>query len=29
MRSLSDMNDSYNFQDTCFLCEVIENLREH
>ena len=25
MRNLSDMNDLYNFQDTCLLCNIIEN----
>ena len=25
MRNLNDMNDLYNFQDVCLLCEIIEN----
>ena len=25
MRDLSDMNDLYNFQDNCLLCEIVEN----
>ena len=25
MRKLSDMNDLYNFQDTCLSCKIIEN----
>ena len=28
MRNLSEINDLYNFQDVCLLCETVENLFE-